>query len=68
MGYLDYLSLVFIALKLTGHIDWSWWWVLFPAIAATIGTSLLKVAGCKSSNGKVIDRLDEIIKQLKVKP
>lgn len=24
------LALVFITLKLTGHITWSWWWVLAP--------------------------------------
>ena len=24
------LGLMFIGLKLTGHIDWSWWWVLLP--------------------------------------
>jgi len=24
------LLLLFIALKLTGHITWSWWWVLSP--------------------------------------
>lgn len=24
------LLLLFIALKLTGFIDWSWWWVLSP--------------------------------------
>lgn len=24
------LALVFIALKLTGHIDWTWVWVLSP--------------------------------------
>ncbi len=24
------LLLVFIILKLTGNIDWSWWWVLSP--------------------------------------
>ena len=24
------LTLLFVALKLTGHIDWSWWWVLSP--------------------------------------
>jgi len=27
---LEYLLLLFIGLKLTGHIDWSWWWVLSP--------------------------------------
>lgn len=24
------LTLVFVILKLTGVIDWSWWWVLSP--------------------------------------
>jgi hypothetical protein len=24
------LGLIFITLKLTGHITWSWWWVLTP--------------------------------------
>ena len=30
VSFLDLLTLVFIALKLTGYIDWSWWWVLSP--------------------------------------
>lgn len=24
------LTLIFITLKLTGHIIWSWWWILSP--------------------------------------
>jgi hypothetical protein len=24
------LLILFIGLKLTNHIDWSWWWVLSP--------------------------------------
>ena len=24
------LTLLFVALKLTGRIDWSWWWVFAP--------------------------------------
>lgn len=24
------LTVLFIGLKLTGHIEWSWWWVLSP--------------------------------------
>ena len=24
------LTVLFIGLKLTGYIDWSWWWVLAP--------------------------------------
>ena len=30
IGFTGLLALVFITLKLTGHIDWSWWWVLAP--------------------------------------
>lgn len=28
--FLSMLTVLFIGLKLTGHIDWSWWWVLAP--------------------------------------
>ena len=31
-GFLSLLCLLFIGLKLTGHIDWSWWWVLAPIL------------------------------------
>lgn len=27
---LGILGLIFITLKLTGYITWSWWWVLAP--------------------------------------
>lgn len=30
MGFFSWLLLLFIGLKLTGYIDWSWWWVLSP--------------------------------------
>lgn len=30
MGTLSVLTLIFIVLKLTGLIDWSWVWVLSP--------------------------------------
>ena len=30
IGFLGLLTIVFIALKLTHYIDWSWWWVLAP--------------------------------------
>lgn len=29
-GFLGWLTLLFIGLKLTGYISWSWWWVLSP--------------------------------------
>ena len=30
IGFAGLLTIVFITLKLTGYIDWSWWWVLAP--------------------------------------
>lgn len=30
IGFLGLLTIVFITLKLLGHINWSWWWILAP--------------------------------------
>lgn len=30
IGILGILGLIFITLKLTGYINWSWWWVTLP--------------------------------------
>lgn len=30
MGFTSLLTIVFIVLKLTNYIDWSWWWVTSP--------------------------------------
>lgn len=30
IGFGSLLFLVFLVLKLTGHITWSWWWVTAP--------------------------------------
>lgn len=30
IGFVGLLTVVFITLKLTGYIDWSWWWVWSP--------------------------------------
>jgi hypothetical protein len=38
------LTVLFIALKLCGVIDWSWWWVLSP-IPITLGIALVIFAG-----------------------
>jgi hypothetical protein len=32
VGFVDLLTLLFIGLKLTGDIDWSWWCVLLPML------------------------------------
>lgn len=48
-GFIGLLTILFIGLKLTGHITWSWWWVLSPlwigfAIVLGIFTTILVVA------------------------
>ena len=43
--FLGLLALVFIVLKLTGHIGWSWLWVLSPLwIPAALTIVILFVA------------------------
>ena len=32
MGFFGWLTLLFVGLKLTGYISWSWWWVLAPTL------------------------------------
>lgn len=34
MNYLHILTILFIGLKLTNFITWSWWLVLLPSIAS----------------------------------
>lgn len=43
-GVLSILGIVFVVLKLTGVIDWSWWWVTAPfwgPLALLVGLVLL---------------------------
>ena len=30
IGFSGLLTVLFVGLKLTGYIDWSWWWVTSP--------------------------------------
>lgn len=30
IGFFGLLTIAFVVLKLTGYIEWSWWWVLSP--------------------------------------
>lgn len=32
MGFLGWLQISFIVLKLMGYIAWSWWWVMSPVL------------------------------------
>ena len=38
VGFFGLLTIVFIALKLMGKINWSWWWVLSPIWISAILT------------------------------
>lgn len=33
-SFIGLLTLLFVGLKLTGYIQWSWWWVLSPMLMA----------------------------------
>ncbi len=53
IGVLGLLGVLFVGLKLTGVIDWSWWWVTLPfwggfalvlGIFACIGVAAVAVA------------------------
>lgn len=35
-GFFNLLTIVFITLKLTGFIDWSWWLVTSPLLANAV--------------------------------
>lgn len=46
IGFIGLLTILFIGLKLTHYIDWSWWWVLSPIlISVCIGVIILIVMG-----------------------
>ena len=49
IGFSGLLTVLFIALKLTGYINWSWWWVLSPlwisaVIIGAVLAALLAIA------------------------
>lgn len=44
MGFSGWLTILFVGLKLTGHITWPWVWVLSPLwISALIGLTILAI-------------------------
>lgn len=36
IGFFGILTLIFITLKLTSYISWSWWWVLSPILISAL--------------------------------
>ena len=57
IGFTGLLTILFIGLKLTGYIDWSWWWVLSSlwisfAIVLGILAIILVIAGFVAAFGR----------------
>ena len=53
IGVLGLLGCIFVTLKLTGYIDWSWWWVTAPfwggfALVALVLLVVLIYVGLRS--------------------
>jgi hypothetical protein len=45
IGFVGLLTILFIGLKLTGYIDWSWFWVLSPILFGfTLGVVVIAIA------------------------
>ena len=60
VGFFGLLTIVFITLKLTGYIAWSWWWVLAPlwlpiTLAIVIIIMLVLAAGLSAGVKAVRD-------------
>ena len=44
VGFIGLLTLLFIGLKLSDHIAWSWWWVFSPIWGALALIALAVIA------------------------
>ncbi len=56
IGFPGLLTIVFITLKLTRYITWSWWWVWSPIlIPLGVCLAIVLVAGFCSLMIKVLD-------------
>jgi hypothetical protein len=43
IGFTSLLTLMLIAFKILGHIDWSWWWVVSPIVIGFVVEVAAKV-------------------------
>lgn len=41
IGFVGLLQILFIGLKLTNYINWSWWWVFSPFLISTALTLVI---------------------------
>lgn len=67
IGFPGLLTILFVGLKLTGHIDWDWIWVLSPlwiGLALFFGVLLVAAVGAVSI-GIIIGVVEHIFKRKK---
>lgn len=56
IGFLGLLTIVFITLKLTGVIAWSWWWVLSPIWIPTAIAVLIFIIAVIGATSVAVDK------------
>ena len=52
------MTTLFVGLKLTNHIDWSWWYVLSPMIGSFLLLQLIRLLVSLLSDKMVDDIMD----------
>lgn len=56
IGFCGLLTVLFVGLKLTNYITWSWWWILSPMwIPVSLGLGIMLI-------GVIIIIIKEILK------
>ena len=57
IGFVGILAIVFIVLKLTDVIAWSWWWVISPLwIPVAIGLAFIAIGGALALFGRCLKK------------
>lgn len=67
VSFLQALGILFIGLKLTGHVTWDWWWVLSPLWFRMVGIILFWLiidSMMKKWKANKINILEEIAKEV----
>ncbi len=67
MGFLEVLTIIFVVLKLTSVIDWSWWLVFSPMYVAVVLYTVIIVIQIRvwknmdNSHSEFVKRMNEKI-------
>ena len=65
MGFLEVLTIIFVVLKLTSVIDWSWWLVFSPMYVAVVLYAVIIVIQIRvwknmdNSHSEIVKRMNE---------